>query len=127
MINQLKALWFLTSEMAKRRTPPQSNLVLLMNFDSIKNMEDDDLMLQHRFFSDLLTALPVRLRAIHVCGRPNEVLSTQIHPMVEKLAGRKLRKRVVLHEGTATDVATALGQYGLQAESLPSSLGGTYE
>ena len=123
---QLKALWYLASSFVQQATDGQQNVVLLINFWDVEDISDTDLMLHRWFFADLLHSLPVRVQAIHVCGSENGFLSTQVIPMVHKLVGRRLRKRVVLHQmNNKADVAGSLQEYGLLQESLPTCLGGT--
>lgn len=68
--------------------------------------------------------LPVRLRAIHAC-HPT-VVTDLMFPVIKQVMGMELRRRWYRHCGTKSEVLRTLAEYGLEADSLPKVLGGSW-
>jgi len=71
-------------------------------------------------------ALPIRLRAVHVI-RPHALYMKTLE-VVAFLAGRSFRTRSYYHTGNADhEVHMSLEKYGIYPESLPGTIGGSFE
>ena len=68
--------------------------------------------------------LPVRLRAIHAC-HPT-VVTDLMFPVIKQVMGMELRRRWYRHCGSKSEVLRTLAEYGLEADSLPKVLGGSW-
>ena len=75
-------------------------------------------------YTSLRDCLPVRLRAIHAC-HPT-VVTDLMFPVIKQVMGMELRRRWYRHCGSKGEVLRTLSEYGLEEESLPKVLGGSW-
>ena len=81
---------------------------------------------QYRRKLELLRdAVPIRIRAIHVCFAAFKSPARLLQPSILWMYGPKLRLRRKVHYGSRKILAQSLVEYGLKLEGLPPSLGGT--
>jgi hypothetical protein len=71
--------------------------------------------------------LPIKLRAIHIClpQMKNPPFLFTI-PIIKFMAGKRLRRRMVLHSGCEHFVVMGLIKYGLSRSIIPMEVGGDY-
>jgi hypothetical protein len=69
--------------------------------------------------------LPIKLRAIHIClpQMKNPPFLFTI-PVIKFIAGKRLRRRMVLHSGCENVVGMGLMKYGLSRNIMPLEVGG---
>lgn len=73
------------------------------------------------------TCFPVKVRAYHVFSPKNSVLEL-ILPFLKFLVPRHTRRRMHVHSSSRTlGYFEGLTQFGLYADGMPTSLGGTFE
>jgi hypothetical protein len=72
--------------------------------------------------------LPIKLRAIHICGAHIRVPPPLqfILPVVKFIAGKHIRRRMLLHTGSDNTVIMGLTKYGLTRSIIPCEVGGDY-
>lgn len=60
----------------------------------------------------VLDLFPFHVRAMH-CVRPNQCVLREIIPVIKFAMGRKMRQRLVLHQGTDEEIQASMAQFGL--------------
>ena len=60
----------------------------------------------------VLDLFPFQVRAIH-CVRPNKCVHQKVIPVIKGAMGRKMRQRLVLHQGTDEEIQASMAQFGL--------------
>mmetsp|Transcript_38654 Transcript_38654/g.57478 ORF Transcript_38654/g.57478 Transcript_38654/m.57478 type:complete len:302 (-) Transcript_38654:149-1054(-) len=69
--------------------------------------------------------IPLRVSAMHMCHPPGEFFFNIIFPIIKRLMGERLRKRMRLYTGSDEAVLKELADpFGLTADMLPTQLGG---
>ena len=60
----------------------------------------------------VLDLFPFQVRGIH-CVSPNECALRKVIPVIKGAMGRKMRQRLVLHQGTDEEIQASMAQFGL--------------
>ena len=140
-LSQWRSLWFAVHRILERRqqhpqTVPQQpgqqhqqqqqqDLVLLADVRCMYTVNSFDRKLERRVIDMCSKVLPVTVRAIHVCCSAHRSILEFVCPMFKKMLGKRLRTRLVLHQGDVTDeLLASLEDYGLTVNGLPAALGG---
>jgi hypothetical protein len=76
----------------------------------------------------LRDCLPIKLRAVHIClpqlkSKPNFPFTI---PVIRFLAGKHIRRRMVIHGGSEDLIVMDLINYGLSRSIIPFEVGGDY-
>jgi hypothetical protein len=74
----------------------------------------------------LRDCLPIKVRAIHICLPQMKPPFQFVIPVVKFLAGKRLRRRMVIHSGCDHLIAISLLKYGLNPNIIPLEVGGEY-
>jgi len=117
----LRIFWYLVHAALEDPSVQLSGFVLVFNAELSSVKEFDRGFVKNQVES-IRKALPMKVCAIHVCHASG--LMKMVLPFYKHMIGKKMRLRLCVHK---TDVEAALAEYGLETESLPSILGGTYD
>lgn len=83
---------------------------------------------QYRRQLELLRAVPIPIRAVHVCFAAFKSPARLLQPAILWMYGRNLRLRRQVHYGACPqDLAQSLIEYGLRLGGLPQCIGGTFQ
>jgi hypothetical protein len=74
----------------------------------------------------LRDCLPIKVKAIHVCLPLLKPPFQFVIPIVKFLAGKRLRRRMVLHSGSEHEILSGLDTYGIGRSIIPFEIGGDY-
>ena len=97
-------------------------LVVLSN-PRYSSRKQFDYELSSTFYTYEAECLPLKIRCIHLCPPPMRFFWV-IHPIMQYVAGKRLRLRLQLHSGSDKDVLKSLCQFGFSKSLLPSEMGG---
>jgi hypothetical protein len=72
--------------------------------------------------------LPIKIRAMHISLPQAKIkpVFPFIIPVVKYLAGKYIRRRMVLHSGSEDLIVMSLIKYGLSRSIIPFEVGGDY-
>jgi hypothetical protein len=74
----------------------------------------------------LRDCLPIKVRAVHICLPQLKPPFLFVIPVVKFMAGKHLRRRMILHSGSEHLVLMGLIKYGLGRTIVPFEVGGDY-
>lgn len=119
--DELAGLWYLIETVMEDPDKRKCGLVMLMDCRDYSRQHTS----RGAFFGlmDLLSALPISLKALHACY-PSALVHHIIFPIYKRLAPKDMRLRTVLHYGSVSEVLTSLSGYCLPPECVPTDLGG---
>ena len=124
---QIRALWYVVTDAIVRRKASIQAFVFVFNFRNVRTIHDLNESLLDRIVRVLLDILPVKVKALHICGPADPALLKHVAATLKPKLGKELRRRLVLHRGqNLRDVADSLQEFGLVADGLPSSIGGSF-
>ncbi len=72
----------------------------------------------------LRDCLPIKVRAIHICLPQLKPPFHFIIPAVKFMAGKHMRRRMVLHSGSEHSIIVGLIKHGLSRSIIPFEVGG---
>ena len=106
------------------------DVVLLFNFRDTDSIHALNKSLLVRMLHLLQDILPIKIKALHVCGPSSN--PTFLNDVVTVLKSddsldKQVRRRLILHGGQSPDkIAASLSEFGLAPESLPVPVGGSF-
>ena len=71
-------------------------------------------------------AMPIELKAFHICVGSGQSVAHLSLPIFKQLAGKSLRARMITHAGSDKDILTSLQRYGLKRQNVSSVVGGNF-
>lgn len=69
--------------------------------------------------------MPIRVRAIHVCLPMRAPPFGYLLPVIRHIAGKYLRRRMLVHSGSDADILDSLVKHGMKKTNIPTALAGT--
>jgi CRAL/TRIO domain len=117
----LRAVWYGLHALLED-TEVQKRGVIALNYNANFRLSNRDPPLTKKCFSTLKGALPLRISAIH--GTHVPYVYGCVIALVMVFLGERLRKRIIVHNGTNEEVIAALELYGISIEDIPIDMGG---
>mmetsp|Transcript_8831 Transcript_8831/g.20428 ORF Transcript_8831/g.20428 Transcript_8831/m.20428 type:complete len:305 (-) Transcript_8831:209-1123(-) len=121
-----RVMFYSVNQLLQRESAQKNGIVMVIDVRSMYDIKSFDRKLDRRKVDLFINALPVRIRALHVCCTGHRSILDFICPMFKKMVGKDLRHRMVLHNGDPEDIVASLEDYGLSSNILPDQLGGTF-
>jgi hypothetical protein len=78
------------------------------------------------FLALIRDGLPIKLRALHICAPQVKPPFDFMLPIIKFLAGKSLRRRMVVHSKCEYIVVMGLVKYGFSLSIIPFEVGGDY-
>lgn len=103
----------------------QKRGVIVLNYNEHFRNSNRDPPLTKMFFNTMKGALPIRISVIHGCHVP--YFYSCVIAIMMIFLGDRLRKRVIVHDGTHEQVIKSLEKYGISISDVPTDMGGLYE
>lgn len=103
----------------------QKRGIILLNYNANFSFKNRDPPFTSMCCDMMKGTLPIRMSAIH--GTHVPFLYKCILALVMIFLGERLRKRIILHNGTKDEVIAALASYGIHEKDIPTDMGGLFE
>jgi CRAL/TRIO domain len=117
-----RAFWYFCHALLEDADVQKRGMIIL-NFNRHFSNSNRDPQFTKMCVSTIKGALPIRMSAIHGCHVPY-MYSCAI-ALVMLFLGERLRKRILLHNGTNEHVLTVLeDEYRIAAQHIPTDMGG---
>jgi hypothetical protein len=117
-----RAFWYFFHALLEDVNVQKRGLIVL-NYNANFGMSNRDPPFTKMFFNTIKGALPIRISAIHGCHVP--YIYGCVIALLMIFIGERLRKRIVVHNGTNEEVnAVLVKQYGIAMEYIPQDMGG---
>lgn len=105
-------------------TSQQHGFMLLVDPSRAK-LSQFDRSVAKVILSSLQHTMPLRLAAFHICHPP--AIASIVLPIVKLFLSDRMKKRLLLHpKNKNKTLVILLGEYGIDATSVPTALGGMY-
>jgi CRAL/TRIO domain len=121
-LRTVRAMWYVM-HVALEDVETQKVGVVLISDPRRAKFSQTDSKLDQLMISSIRGCLPVRVSGMHLCHMPT--FFSIIFPIIKVFLGKKLRQRIILHQGSVEHVLDRLQVYGLTRDKLPDQLGGT--
>lgn len=122
-IRTVRALWYVMHAALEEESVQKYGFIMIADPREAK-MSQTDTKLDKLNIQSVKGCLPVRIGAMHLCHMP--AFFALIWPVVKVFLGAKLRKRIILHNGSVSHVLERLQKFGgLFQNQLPEQLGGS--
>ena len=116
---EMQAMWYLFETVIENAISCKAGVVILSDLRNY-TINSYSLKIATLFFP-LLSVLPTRVRAIHLCY-PNPIVSALL-PLSKRFMTRSLRLRLVVHEPSPITLCSSLNRYCFPADRIPVDLG----
>ena len=116
---EMQAMWYLFETVIENAISSKAGVVILSDLRNY-TINSYSLKIATLFFP-LLSVLPTRVRAIHLCY-PNPIVSALL-PLSKRFMTRSLRLRLVVHEPSPITLCSSLNRYCFPADRIPVDLG----
>jgi CRAL/TRIO domain len=117
-----RAFWYLFHALLEDVNVQKRGLIVI-NYNANFSLSNRDPPFTKMFFNTIKGALPIRISAIHGCHVP--YIYGCVIALLMIFLGERLRKRIVVHNGTNDEVNAALvKKFGIAMEYIPSDMGG---
>ena len=116
---EMQAMWYLFETVIENAISSKAGVVILSDLRNY-TINSYSLKIATLFFP-LLSVLPTRVRAIHLCY-PNPIVSALL-PLSKRFMTRSLRLRLVVHEPSPITLCSSLNRYCFPADRIPADLG----
>ena len=116
---EMQAMWYLFETVIENATSRKAGVVILSDLRNY-TINSYSLKIATLFFP-LLSVLPTRVRAIHLCY-PNPIVNALL-PLTKRFMTRSLRLRLVVHEPSPITLCSSLNRYCFPADRIPADLG----
>jgi len=121
---QLRAMWYVSEVVADGNT--DASCVVEVAWLKEVTLFDYDSKVFDRFTVYSQKYLPAKTIAGHICCPPLSILRFVL-PVLHALLDRWARSRIQIHNVPEMDIVTALSEYGIHKEMLPTEMGGLVE
>ena len=65
-----------------------------------------------------MEAIPVTVRAVHMCGGPGSSVMSIVMPIMKFMFGKHMRHRTQIHSGSDLEITESLAEFGIDAAPL---------
>ena len=103
----------------------QKRGIIILNYNANYKNSNRDPPYTKMCFDTIKGALPLRMSAIH--GTHVPYFYGCVISLVMIFLGERLRKRIIVHNGTNDEVNAALELYGIHVQDIPTDMGGFLE
>jgi hypothetical protein len=114
------------------QTLSETESVQKRGYVMIKNLKGMDLYLHFdriiakKALGIMRDAMPVEMKAYHMCIGSGQSVSHLGLPVIKHIAGKDLRLHMVTHAGSDKDLLAEIEVYGLHRPNVSSVIGGTF-
>jgi len=111
MDEEARHLWYVLECLSQEVSSRTTGVIIVVNCPdvSVSKITPSVALKRIRY---VLGMFPFRIRAIHVV-QPNECALQTVIPAVKYALGRKMRQRLVIHQGSDEEVTSSMAQFGL--------------
>jgi CRAL/TRIO domain len=121
----LRAFWYFFHALLEDEEVQKRGIIIL-NFNRHYSNSNRDPQFTKLCFNAIKGVLPIRLSVVHGCHVPFGY--SCVIALVLFFLGDRLRKRILVHNGTEEHVLMVLqNQYRIAAEHIPFDMGGTLQ
>ena len=117
----LRAFWYIFHALLED-VEVQKRGVIILNYTANFKNSNRDPPFPKMCLNSIRGALPLRLSAIHGTHLP--FFYGCVISLFMILLGERLRKRIIVHNGTKDEVNAALESYGIHIQDIPTDMGG---
>lgn len=121
----VRVMWYAIHKVSNEENAQNAGFVLLTDCRQ-DTLHSFDRKLVKLLIDSCIRVAPIRLRALHICCSTHRSILSFVCPAMKMIVGKRIRGRTILHSGDPKELLYDLEDYGMPANILPISLGGSY-